>query len=171
MAMNPIFVTGKCDWAKLIQPNTRYDKHFWEIDLRLEDETAKLSIESFGGTVKMRTEDYLAKGYEDAPFGYIKCKHTTENKNGPRKAPTVVDSQNNPWDDKLIGNGSIVVVKVQPYAWNNNGRSGISLDFERVQVLDLVPYAMSEDFTVVEGGYINPEAIQSQAESDIPFGN
>jgi len=78
MAMNPIFITGKCDWAKLIQPNTKYDKHFWEIDLRLEDEATKLSIESIGGTVKMRTEDYLIPDARDAEQYYYELNQSQQ---------------------------------------------------------------------------------------------
>ena len=92
-----------------------------------------------------------------------------QGKNGPRQAPTVVDSQNNPWDKKLIGNGSVVTVKALPFEWNYAGKSGKSADLAAVQVVELVEYG-DKGFDVVEGGYVN-EAAEQFASDDIPFGN
>jgi hypothetical protein len=80
-----------------------------------------------------------------------------------------VDSQNNPWDKKLIGNGSVVTVKALPFEWNYAGKAGTSADLAAVQVVELVEYAMDKDFDVVEGGYVNNAA--SEMSDDIPFGN
>ena len=159
MAMAPIYLTGICDYASITKPNTRFE-HVWEIDIRLDDDTKAL-VEGVGAKVL----------YKEDRGEYVKCKRKTENKNGPTKAPTVVDSQNNPWDDKLIGNGSLVKVKALPFNWNFAGKTGISLDLDKVQVIELVPYGdQSEDFDIVEGGYVN-EAAASEMSDDIPFGN
>ena len=79
-----------------------------------------------------------------------------------------MDSQNNPWDNKLIGNGSVVTVKALPFEWNYAGKSGKSADLAGVQVVELVEYG-DKDFDVVEGGYVNKAA--TEMSDDIPFGN
>tara|TARA_R110001583_G_scaffold156484_1_gene308169 strand:- start:42 stop:557 length:516 start_codon:yes stop_codon:yes gene_type:complete len=171
MAMQPIFLTGVCDWAQVTQPNTTFDVHAWEIDIRTDEEMETL-LTSIGVVIRNKPENKRQNGDESGNF--VKCKRKCVASNGPRKAPSIVDSQNTPWDTKSIGNGSKVIVKAIPYEWNFGGKAGVGLDLDRVQVIDLVPYG-DEGFSVVEGGYINPEATQAFQEtvtdSDIPFGN
>ena len=102
-------------------------------------------------------------------------KRKVQGKNGPRLAPKVVDSQNNPWvvededgksDYKLIGNGSVVTVKALPYEWNYAGKSGKSADLAAVQVIELIEYG-NEGFDIVDGGYVNEAT--SEISDDIPF--
>ena len=95
---------------------------------------------------------------------FITLKRKVQGKNGDRPAPKVVDSQNNLWDKKLIGNGSVITVKALPYEWHYAGKSGISADLAAVQVVELVEYG-DEDFDVVDGGYVNEATVSD----DIPF--
>ena len=96
---------------------------------------------------------------------YVTLKRKVLRKDGSRRqAPSVKDSQNNPWDNKLIGNGSTVNVKALPFDWNYAGKTGRSADLTAVQVVDLIEYG--NDFDVVDGGYINTEAA-----NDLAFAN
>ena len=73
-----------------------------------------------------------------------------------RAAPIVKDSQNNLWDGKLVAIGSNVNVKAIPFEWSYAGKSGISADLAAIQVVDFIEYSGGggEDFTPVEGGYV-----------------
>ena len=60
----------------------------------------------------------------------------------------LVDSSKNPID-VLVGNGSDVKVMFKEYDWNYAGKSGVGLDLQAVQVINLVPYG--EEFDKVDG--------------------
>ena len=62
--------------------------------------------------------------------------------------PKLVDSSKNPID-VLVGNGSDVKVMFKEYDWNYAGKSGVGLDLQAVQVINLVPYG--EEFDKVDG--------------------
>ena len=167
MAIQPLYLTGKCYWAAVVEPNSTFEPA-WQVDLCLDADTKAL-VEGAGLNVRNK---------EDERGEFVTLKRKVQGKNGPRTAPTVVDSQNNPWvvedeegnsEYKLIGNGSVVTVKALPFEWNYAGKAGKSADLAAVQVVELVEYAMDKDFDVVEGGYINNAA--SEMSDDIPFGN
>ena len=82
---------------------------------------------------------------------------------GVNSPPKVVDSNNTPMHNTLIGNGSLVNVKFSPYEWTFGNKQGIGLDLQAVQVVDLVEYSTGEeDFEPVSGGY-------QASDEDIPF--
>ena len=74
------------------------------------------------------------------------------------QAPTVYDSHKNLWPaGELIGNASKVKVAFSAWGWEDKfGRKGVSLSFEALQVLDLVPYERTApgDAFGVENGYV-----------------
>ena len=145
----PIFVTGKCYWAEIINPCTRFDEDFWGMNILVDDDNREL-IEEAG--FKIHSD-------ERHPTDYIKTKlnYINKAKGRPNTPPTVLDSQKNPWDEStLIGNNSLVTAKIIPNPWKRDKRSGVSATLRSVQVLELVPYLDSGgDFPVVEGGYVN----------------
>ena len=159
--IQPLYLTGKCYWAAVVEPNSTFEPA-WQVDLCL-DADSKALVEGAGLNVRNK---------EDERGEFVTLKRKVQGKNGPRQAPTVVDSQNNPWDKKLIGNGSVVTVKALPFEWNYAGKAGKSADLAAVQVVELVEYG-DKGFDVVEGGYVNDAASQmADLESDdIPFGN
>jgi hypothetical protein len=132
-------VTGKAYWASVQQPNTTYEPE-WSVDICVDDNNRKL-FEADGLTIKN-------KGDERGDFVHIrqrvKRRDGTEN-----EAPLVVDGQKNTFKD-LIGNGSIVNVMYTPFAWEMNGKSGVTPILKKVQVVDLVAYAGAEDFDVLD---------------------
>jgi len=145
----PIFVTGKCYWAEIINPCTRFDEDFWGMNILVDDDNREL-IEETG--FKIHSD-------ERHPTEYIKTKKNYINKakGRPNVPPIVLDSQKNPWDENTsIGNNSLVVAKIIPYPWKRDKRSGVLATLQSVQVLELVSYLTpEEDFSVVEGGYVN----------------
>ena len=142
---DPIYITGKCHYASITEPNTKFDP-VWSIQVEVNDENRSV-IE--GANLKITN-----KGDERGDFVTIKRK--VMRKDGTeRKAPIVKDSQNNMWDDKLIANGSLVNVKAIPYEWNYAGKSGVSADLAAVQIVDFIEYSGNQqDFAPVDGGYV-----------------
>ena len=84
--------------------------------------------------------------------------------------PLIVDSQGSPWDRSiLIGNGSVVRVKLHFWAWDRTRERegvGLSAELHAVQVIEHVPYEgggapiTADGFGVVEGGAIAPKVEQ-----------
>lgn len=85
-------------------------------------------------------------------------KNETTKKGQVLQAPAVYDSHKNLWPEGvLIGNGSKVKVAFSAWGWEDKfGKKGVSLSFEALQVLDLVPYERREPGEAfgVENGYV-----------------
>ena len=153
---DPIYITGKCHYASITEPNTKFEP-VWSIQLEVDDNNRSI-IESSGLSISNKGDD---RG------DFVTIKRKVERKDGTqRQGPIVKDSQNNNWDGKLIANGSVVNVKAVPFEWTYAGKSGISADLAAVQVVDFIEYTSGadNDFDVVEGGYVTPTI-----EVDIPF--
>jgi len=94
------------------------------------------------------------------------------------EGPLVVDSQGNSWPQNvLIGNNSLVRVKLHFYAWEYEG-VGLTAELHAVQVVEHIPYGGAEElsadgFGVVKGGAIAPkeeEAAPVVDECSLDFG-
>jgi hypothetical protein len=143
---DPIYITGKCHYASITEPNTKFDP-VWSIQVEVNDDNREV-VESSGLPI-------TNKGDERGDFVTIKRK--VVRKDGTqRNAPLVMDSQNNRWNnDKKIANGSTVNVKAIPYKWDYAGKSGVSADLAAVQIVDFIEYTGSnQDFAPVDGGYV-----------------
>ena len=118
---------GLAYWASVTVPNRRYEP-VYQVNLVLDQDTAE----------KYRSEGYTVRDMEEGPALVIKRKV-----NGPngmiRQAPKLFDVDKKPLDE-LIGNGSKVKVQFSSYDWEYKGTAGKSLDFQAMQVLDLVEY-------------------------------
>jgi|TARA_R110002020_G_scaffold100918_2_gene238250 hypothetical protein len=122
---------GKAYWASVLSPNTKFEPVF-SVNLVVDQEVA---------------EEYKRKGFakqvkemEDVGTALvIKRKvNWTDRKSGQvhtRPAPKLFDKSKQPLDCQ-VGNGSRV--KVQFREWESGEWSG--LDFQAMQVLDLVEY-------------------------------
>jgi len=143
-----ILLSGKAHWASVVEPNTTYEPA-WQIDVAIDDETRQ-KLESIGLNVKNKGDD---RG------DFFSCKRKVVKKDGSkREAPRVIDAKRNPWDSRLIGNGSTVKVKIQPYEYEYAGKAGVTSDLMAVQVIDLVPYGdPSGDFQEEDGFTIDQE--------------
>jgi len=151
--MDAHIISGKAYWASVVKPNTTYEGA-WQVDVCL-DEDNKSMVESLGLTVQN-------KGDEKGDF--VKIKRKVNKLDGSqRTAPIVKDSNNNDWDDRLIGNGSLVNVKFSTYDWNYNNKKGKASFLLAVQVVDLVPYGGGgSEFEPVKDGFVvgGGEAVQ-----------
>ena len=149
---DPIYISGKCHYASIIEPNTKFDP-VWSIQVEVDEDNRSI-IEGAGLPINNKDDDR-------GDFVTIKRKVLRAD-GSQRAAPSVKDSQNNPWNGKLIANGSTVNGKATPYEWNYAGKSGVSADLAAVQVVDFIEYTRSDqDFEPVEGGYVQ--------EDNIPF--
>ena len=137
---------GKAYWASVTVPNKTFEP-VYTVDLVISDEDAQ-DFQSKGFTVKdlsMKDEDgtpqYIGKA--------VTIKRKVNGKNGPRSAPKLFDKDKNTIDD-IVGNGS--QVKVQFNEWETENKFGTfkGLDFQAMQVIDLVPLK-SQD-----GSELNP---------------
>jgi hypothetical protein len=134
-------VEGTAYWASLTRPNEKFEP-MWRIDLAVDDNTAAdLAKEGIalgetvidGNTIK----------------NVIKFKRKVSKANGDKnQPPSLVDGQKQPLD-KIVGNGSKVVVMYKSYDWNYKGKTGKGLDLQAVQVKNLVEYTPKEDFDIV----------------------
>lgn len=137
---------GKAYWVSASSPNTTFDP-VYTVDLVIDDKVA---------------DDFQARGFKvkdltigDEPVGRaITIKRKVNGPSGMvRKAPKLFDKDKVPMDE-LIGNGSHV--KVQYNEWETSNKYGDfkGLDFQAMQVLDLVSYKSGDgdELDAVEGG-------------------
>ena len=129
-------VQGKSYWASITRPNTTFDP-VYQIDLAVDDDVAK-DFSGKGITVKEDERGKIDK--------YKLRVSRADGTNNP--APKLVDASKNPID-VLVGNGSTVKVMYKEYDWNYAGKTGVGLDLQAVQVIDLFPYG--EEFDKVDG--------------------
>lgn len=116
---------GSAYWASVTTPNTTFEP-IYSVNLVVDEATA---------------EDFKARGFsikdmEEGPALLIKRK--VEGPNGMvRQAPKLIDQYKNPLDAR-VGNGS--TVRVQYNEWETTNKYGTfkGLDFQAMQVLDLV---------------------------------
>lgn len=154
-------VSGKVFWASVQAPNTTYEPE-WGLDL-LVDDNNRAQIMADKLTIKN-------KGDERGDFVHIR-QRVSRRDGSKNDAPIVVDAQKNV-TDKLIGNGSTCNVMYTPFAWDMNGKSGVTPILKKVQIVDLVSYG--EDFDVVDDGFVSATAVASDAapqqlNDEVPF--
>ena len=118
-------VNGTAYWASVTTPNTNYEP-VYTVNLVVDDQTAD-DFEKRGYTIKNMDEGkaLIIKRKVNGPNGMV------------RDCPRLVDKYKNPLDAR-IGNGS--VVRVQYKEWESvwKGTTFKGLDFQAMQVLDLV---------------------------------
>jgi hypothetical protein len=92
---------------------------------------------------ELRSQGIKVVDKEEGPTVVIKRKV-----NGPngmiRTAPKLLDSQKKPIDCK-IGNGSKVKVQYKPWEISRSGTVYRGLDFQAMQVLELISYSVDGD--------------------------
>ena len=134
-------VEGTAYWASLSRPNEKFEP-MWRIDLALDDDTAAQFAKE-GFTLGETTID------GETIKNIVKFKRKVSKNNGDKnQPPMVVDGAKKPLD-KIVGNGSKVVVMYKAYDWNYKGKTGKGLDLQAVQVKNLVEYTPKEDFDIV----------------------
>lgn len=122
---------GKAFWTSVTTPNTNYEP-VYSVNLVVDEETAE----------KFRNDGYAIKDMEEGPALVIKRKV-----NGPngmvRQAPKLMDKTKNEIDVN-VGNGSEVKVQYKPWESQWKGKTFKGLDFQAMQVLNLVEYQAAD---------------------------
>jgi len=174
--MTNLILTGKAYWARVYEGN--HDefggKEFYKITVALDNESwSKYSTSGLGLKPKAVSTDDETLGITfrrdvHAKSGVGKNGKPWSLGGGP---PLVIDEDGNEMDD-LIGNGSLVQVKIDTYKVANGpmkGKSGHRL--EAVKVLELVSYEPpeddAEDEVVVEEA--KPTTKSSSVKKGLPF--
>jgi len=142
---DPIYISGTCYYASITEPNTKFEP-VWSIQIQVDEDNRSV-IEQAGITINNK---------DDERGDFVTVKRKVLRRDGSQRTPPVVkDSQNNPWNGKLVANGSKVNVKAIPFEWSYAGNSGTSADLAAVQVVDFIEYTRDDqDFEPVEGGYV-----------------
>lgn len=121
-------VEGVAYWASVTTPNTTYQP-VYTVNLVVDEEVAN----------DFRSRGFTVKDMEEGPALLIKRKV-----NGPngmiRSAPKLLDKHKQPMN-VAVGNGSKVKVQYKEWETTWNGTQYKGLDFQAMQVLDLVEYA------------------------------
>lgn len=154
-------------WAKIIgnpRPNYQKDGTEWSFDLALTD-VAKKQLKDAG--VSSYFKDV---GDDRGTFIHLKRNGTKkdpadETKRVPAKAISVVDHHGNPWDGRLVGNGSTVNVIV---AFNEYGDKvkKIQVSPLSIQVWDYVEYQPKSQFPVKKDSTPITDEYVGQTESN-----
>ena len=135
-------VEGTAYWASLTRPNEKFEP-MWRLDLAVYDSTAKEFAKEGFTLGETNIDGNVVKNI-------IKFKRKVNKNNGDKnQPPMVVDGAKKPLD-KIVGNGSKVIVMYKSYDWNYKGKTGKGLDLQAVQVKDLVEYVPKEDFEVLD---------------------
>ena len=127
---------GKAYWASVTTPNTTYEP-VYTVDLVVSDDVAN-DFEARG----FRVKDLSLKDENGGSTPVGRALTIKRKVNGPngmiRNAPKLFDKEKNPID-VVVGHGS--TVKVQYNEWQTENKFGTfkGLDFQAMQVLDLVP--------------------------------
>lgn len=123
---------GIAYWASVTSPNTTFEPTY----------TVNLVVSSDDAD-RLRSEGIKVVDKEEGPTVVIKRKV-----NGPngmvRRAPKLIDRQRNPLDCQ-VGNGSKVKVQYKPWEVNRNGTVYRGLDFQAMQVLELISFSSDGD--------------------------
>jgi len=106
MATSAVYLSGKAKWAKVYQPDDKYQN--WTVQLYMDKDSLKKYQESGMSMAIKEDEDGKYVTFRRPMAKLIKQEMV---KFAP---PTVVDSDGNTFD-KTIGNGSDVTIKVLVY--------------------------------------------------------
>jgi len=116
---------GTAYWASVTTPNTTFEP-VYQVNLVVSEDVAE-DFKQRGFNIKQMDEGpaIVVKRKVDGPNGLV------------RQAPRLVDRYKNPLDCQ-VGNGSTVKVQYKEWEANWKGKTFRGLDFQAMQVLDLV---------------------------------
>jgi len=188
MAKNILVLEGKAMWAKIFEPDTKFNPlGDYSINLQMTEAEAapmcekleELIQETFKKAVKekpplknsLTTQDVMSVVYDretgdptgDVEFKF-KLKAKVQKRDGGwyEQEPVVLDAKKTPLTgDTLVGNGSKVKVAFEPipYVMQSTKKVGVSLRLKAVQVIDLVEYGNSAASVFdEEDGFVAPSA-------------
>tara|TARA_R100001082_G_scaffold89727_2_gene56202 strand:- start:522 stop:959 length:438 start_codon:yes stop_codon:yes gene_type:complete len=137
---------GLAYWASVTTPNTKYEP-VYTVDLVVEDSVAD-DFESRGFKIKnlIVSDENIGRA--------ITIKRKVNGPNGIVRNPPKLVDKDNIGLDTLVGNGSRVRVQYNEWETSNKFGDFKGLDFQAMQVLDLVSYKSADggEFDALEGG-------------------
>ena len=149
-----------CRWAKVLKSDEGYPAYDesapneWSIELLFDTNTPE-DMEFLAACEDLydkHNEGVKKSAYwwpgkagdgEDAGKTIVRFKTKLRQfKNGWNKGPIVLDKEGRPWPaDKEIGNGSVVKVAFDVYAWKTGTGGGMTFQPTHVMVLEHIPYS------------------------------
>lgn len=142
-----VYLRGKLFYAKVLgdpRPNYNGDGREWTLEFEPSDMAA---VENAGLSYRMKDKSSYVnkkgeKPYEGrAPFMTLRQKEL--NAQGERRDPIrIVDASNRPWDGRLLGNETLVDLKIGIVEYGPGKRDGVYPN--AIRVLELVPYESSD---------------------------
>lgn len=199
MAGQQLKIKGEAWWAKVFEPDTKYDKKgVYSINVtvpeaeaanvceQLDDMLSKQANQlvkeqpKLKATLSTRTPyetDYDDNGNETGNILFkikMKAAGTTRDGREFTQKPMVVDSKLTPMNgDKLIGNESVVKVAFEPapYYVAAQKQAGVSLRLKGVQVLNLVEPRGSSASSMFEeeDGFVEDKVAKDTFEPTVDF--
>ena len=197
MAKNLKIAKGQALWAKVFEPDTKFDPAgIYSVDLLIEETEAQELCEYLDSVCDQRYKeeikakpklkaslstrpayepDYDEDGNETGKLKFkFKLKASGQTRDGRdyTQKPAVVDAKRKPMDsDIAIGNGSTVKVAFEPvpYVMASTKQVGVSLRLKAMQVIDLVQYGggAASVFDEEEGFEVEEAAPTTTAAFDV----
>lgn len=133
MASKTWYLSGTCKWAKVVEPDKKYNKY--SIDLFMDADNWD-KFKKSGAQLKIRDTD---SGEQFVTFSRPVATLGRDGKLREHGAPLVLNSAGEPIKD-LVGNGSKVTVKLDVY----DTPKGKGTRLEAVRVEDLVEFVKRE---------------------------
>jgi len=155
-------------YAKALSPDK--ETGIYAMDMIPIDKDEETKLTSIGLLpAKRETGDLVSHANLGFEGNVFRAKRKTTLKDGTILPPPIVtDSQSNPIT-MLLGHGTIARVFGTTYDWKMNGKSGVAAGFNRVQVIDLIPYT-GKTVPTIKGGFVAsnlPDAIEETKDSII----
>jgi len=186
MAKNILVLEGKAMWAKVFEPDTKFNPlGDYSINIQIPEADASPMCEKLEGLIQetfkkavkekpplknsLTTQDVMTPVYDretgdptgDVEFKF-KLKAKVQKRDGSyyEQQPVVLDAKKTPLSgDTLVGNGSRVKIAFEPipYVMQSTKKVGVSLRLKAVQVIDLVEYGNSATSVFdEEDGFVAP---------------
>lgn len=165
MNKNTVFVRGKVYWPKIVGDGALHDNfdgdaREWSYEL-VPDDTTFLKDHGLLDRLKDKED---AKNPDKGRF--LVLRKPELNKEGEKNDPIrIYDENNEPWDDRMIGNGSEVVAKLTIVNWGKGKKSSIWTTAIRVE--NLVPYE-SDEFSAYDGEEGKPKKKKAAPKKKAP---
>ena len=127
-----MIIEGIAYWASVTSPNTTYEPVFIVNVVIYDNDEDRLRYEGIKVVDKEEGPTVVIKRKVNGPNGMI------------RKAPKLIDRNRESLNCK-IGNGSKVKVQYKPWEVERQGKTYKGLDFQGMQVINLVSYNVDGD--------------------------
>lgn len=137
MATQTLFFNGKTKWCKVRKPDEKYETY--QVPLYLDDKNLKMFKDS-GLQLKIYDDEdgkFVVFKRKHAEFNYARKEQVT---NGPPDVKIKRDKEYVEFSDGLIGNGSVVTVKVEAFDTPRRGPGTKGHRLLAVAVETLVEY-------------------------------